>query len=148
MQTLANIRKGFSFNRIGLRKVNVFFIKNIEKVNNYLEENTFPFTNYINNNKINFSIKNIVETFEIQNYKVNKNVTVSKGVFIDEGKKENDAYQIMLDIDIYNDKMKENSADIINMNNLIFEIYKDSLKYEFLNNLQTENYKDEEILNI
>ena len=69
-------------------------------------------------------------------------------MFIDENKKENDAYQIMLDIDIYNDKMKENSADIINMNNIIFEIYKDSLKYEFLNNLKTENYKDKEILNI
>ena len=148
VKLLAKIRKGFSFNRIGLRKVNMFFIKDIEKINDYLEKDTFSLTNYINDSKINLEIKNIVETFEIQNYKVNKNVTVSKGVFVDENRKEQEAYQIMLDIDIYNDEMKENSANIIDMNKIIFDIYKDSFKYEFLDNLKKENYKDEVILNI
>lgn len=145
---LSNIRVGFSFNRIGLRKINVFFIKNIENINNYLEENTFSLEKLINNKQINFEVKNIVETFKIEEYKVNKNVTAAKGVFLDENKQEKEAYQIMLDIDIYNDEMRDNTENIINMNDIVFEIYKNSLKYKFLEELKNENYKDEEILNI
>ena len=54
----------------------------------------------------------------------------------------------MLDIDIYNDEMRDNTENIININDIVFEIYKDPLKYKFLEELKNGNYKDEEILNI
>ncbi len=148
VEVLSKIRVGFSFNRIGLRKINVFFIKNIQNINNYLEETAFCLTNFINNKPINFEVKNIIETFKIEEYKVNKNVTAAKGVFLDENKQEKEAYQVMLDIDIYNDEMRDNTENIMNMNDIVFEIYKDSLKYKFLEDLKNENYRDEEILNI
>lgn len=148
IKILKNIRIGFSFNRIGIRKINVLFIKNIDKINNYIEEETFSFTKKINNRKTDFIIKNTVESFIIDSYKVNKNVTISKGTFICENQKEQEGYQIMLDIDIYDDEMINNNINIEKMNNELFELYKNSLKYEFLNNLKTENYQDKEIINI
>lgn len=148
IEILSDIRIGFSFNRIGIRKINVLFIKNVDKVNNYIEESTCSLTKLINDNKTNFIIKNTVESFEMGEYKVNKNTTVAKGIVVNENKCEQEGYQIMLDIDIYNDQMRDNNINIKEMNDELFEVYKDSLKYDFLDNLKTENYTDEEIINI
>ena len=145
---LKDIRIGFSFNRIGLRKINVIFFKGLDKINNYLETMIFNYSKQINDNKTKLLIKNSVETFRVDEYKVNRNTSVSNGIFTDENKKEQEAYQVMLDIDIYDDEMKENILNIDKMNNVLFEIYKDSLKDEFLNKMRSENFEDKEILKI
>lgn len=149
IENLKDIREGFSFNRIGIRKTNVLAIKNISKINNYLEESTFCFTQKLNDNKkTDFIIKDSMESFIVDSYKVNKGTNVAKGTMTDENKEESNVYQIILDIDIYNDQIIENNIKLEQMNNRLFEVYKDCLKIEFLNNMQKDNYIDEEILKI
>lgn len=150
IENLKNIRVGFSFNRIGIRKINAWAIRDILNINKYLEETTFNFTKELNEEKsTKFIVKNSIESFVINDYKVNKTVNVAKGIVINnEDKCEEESYQIILDIDIYDDEIKENNIKLIIMNNQLFEIYKDSLKYDFLKKLKTETYEDKEIFKI
>lgn len=122
--------------------------KRHKKINNYLEETTFSFDNSIDKDMTKLIVKNSIETFIINEYKVNKNVKASVGIITNEEGKEEEAYYILLDLDIYNDEMRENNIDIEKMNDKLFEIYKNALKTEFLKDLNIENYKDEEIINI
>lgn len=148
-EKLKNIRIGFSFNRIGIRKINVLALKDISNINCYLEEPTFNFTKLINGEKAtNFIVKDSIESFIINDYKINKKVNVTKGNMIVENKEEQELYQIILDIDVYNDDMKENNIKLSKMNDELFEIYKDSLKSDFLNKMKIQNYENEEIVRI
>ncbi len=146
---LRDIRIGFSFNRIGIRKINAFGIEHISKINNYIEETTFNFSyKDSKENSSNLIIKNSTEVFTIDVYKVNKNVNVANGIMIDQNKKENSIYQVVLDIDIYNDEIEKNNIDLIKMNNTLFKIYKDSIKEDFLIKMKKTDYTDKEIRKI
>ena len=143
---IKKVREGINLNRIGIRKINLYLLKNIENINKYFEENTFNFNKQINLNKI--FIKKQLETFEYNNYKVNLNSELNKGI-ITENNKDSEAYRIMIDIDVYNDDTLDgNEIDLQTMNQSLFEIYKSSLKSEFLEKLKENNYKNEELIKI
>ena len=139
---IKNIREGFSFNRIGIRKTNFYILKDINQINNYFETNTLDFNKLITDkNKI--ITKNSMESFLYSDYKVNQMCNTARGVLTDKEKnKEEQVYQVILDIDVYKDEIKDNEINLKDMNDKLFKIYKSALNVDFLENLKKENYDD------
>lgn len=143
---LKNIRKGFSINRVGERKKNYYILKDITKINDYFEEKIISLNELIK--KDNLVLKDNMECFMYQQYKVNQKITVSNGVLINEKNEQEEVYQITLDIDIYNDNIEENQINLLEINECIFNIYISALKEEFLLNLKEKEYEDGVIFKI
>ena len=146
-EEIKSAREDIRLNRIGIRKVNLYIFKTLENINEYFEETLFNFNELIEKNKI--SIKQQLESYIYDNYKVNQNSEIQKGILVDNlTMQEEERYRIILDLDIYDDQIQENEIDIEKMNANLFELYKANLKEEFLNNLKSENYENEEILKV
>ena len=144
---IANVREGIALSRIGIRKTNMYFLKNIQNLNKYFEETLFSFNNLISNNDL--IIKQQLESFSYDNFKVNQNSEIQIGTYVDKEKQnEEKIYRILLDIDIYDDILENNEISLERMNSDIFEIYKSNLKEKFLEQLKKENYKNEELFKL
>lgn len=140
-------RQYVQFNRIGLRKVNVCLLLDKEYLNNYFKENVLC---RFNNDS---PTTQVADEFFLQEYRVNYNRRFQEGKFLDDGK-EKIGYQIVLDIDSYmqdvevvDKKIKEeNSTSILSkLNDIIFDIYIDSLTEAFIENLEKDEYTDTNI---
>jgi len=137
-------RQYVQFNRIGLRKVNVCLLLNKKYLNNYFKENVLCRFND------NSPTTQVADEFFLQEYRVNYNRRFQEGKFLDDGK-EKIGYQIILDIDSYlkdvevvDKKIKEKDSSLIltKLNDIIFDIYIDSLTTAFIENLKKDKYID------
>lgn len=144
---IRRVRKGLEIKRVGVRKFNFYILKNIEKINEYFEQNLFSFNSLVKD-KNSFFAKQTIESFELENYKVNELGNISKGIFTSKEGKEIDVYQVVLDIDVYDDIVENNVICLGKMNNTLFETYKSVLNVDFLNKLKQENYEDEVIMKL
>lgn len=142
---LKSVRSNLMLKRIGLRKINVYMLNNIDDIKNYFEESIFNFSSS-NLDTYEFLGKNSLDMYSYKGYKVNQTFNVAQGYLQNSGT-EHLVNQIILDFDIYSEKPKTD-VSLDDMNNCIFELYKSSLKKEFLNDLMNENSVDERIFNI
>jgi len=145
---IIKVREGMCYNRIGLRKINAYLLRDINNINKYFEKSTIEIGNMCSE----VIVKQNIEQFKMEsNYKANKIINVNKVILTDKIKKtEENFYQIHLDIDVYNDskmgqKEKINMKDI---NNNLFNIYKDSLTLNFLEQMKQLSFQNEEIIKL
>lgn len=140
-------RQYVQFNRIGLRKVNVCLLLNKECLNNYFKENVLCRFND------NSPTTQVADEFFLQEYRVNYNRHFQEGKFLDNGL-EKIGYQIILDIDSYMQdvemvnkeiKEKESIAILKKLNDIIYDIYIDSLTTAFIEDLEKDEYMDTNI---
>ena len=147
IKQVKKVREKISLNRIGLKKTNMYFLTNIDNINKYFEEKLFSFNNLILNRDV--IIKQQLESFFYDNFKVIQNSEIQIGTYINKDKQtEEQIYRILLDIDIYDDKLDDNEIDLNRMNLDVFEIYKSNLKIDFLEELKKEEYKNEELFKL
>lgn len=142
---IRKVREGLNLNRIGIRKINLYLLKNIENINNYFEESIFSFNSQDLKKVL---LKQQLEVFNYNSYKVNLRSEINQGVITENENKESIAYRVSLDIDVYDDVLEKNQIDLKTMNQDLFEIYKSNLKVEFLEDLKKENYKNEELIKL
>ena len=91
-------------------------------------------------------VKQTIESFKYKDYKINELGNISKGIITNANRQEFDAYQVILDIDVYNDENVEERINLNEMNDIVFEVYKSALNIKFLESLKQENYEDEVII--
>ena len=133
------VKNNIQLKRWWLRKINALLLDDINKLSNLFEKNTL----YIKES-YNLDSKNNIETYILDNnYVLNLITNISKGMLSSiEGNQ--DVYQVMLDLDVYQDQtINPNNIDFDEMNNIIFEVYKDSLTEEFLSSLTKEEFNKE-----
>ena len=145
IEEIRNVREGLEIKRIGIRKINSYLFKDINRINDYFEPTLFSF-NELEKNEKSLMVKQTIESFKYKDYKINELGNISKGIITNPNGEKFDAYQVVLDIDVYNDKDINEKINLEEMNNIVFEVYKSALNINFLENLKKENYEDEVII--
>ncbi|MCI8396868.1 MAG: TIGR04255 family protein [Clostridia bacterium] len=145
VEKIKNIRKGLEIKRIGIRKINMYILKDINKINEYFETNLFSLHALLED-KESLLAKQTLERFMMGEYKVNELCNISQGILADENGKQQTAYQVIVDIDVYDDIVKNNEICLEKINEEVFKVYKSALKIEFLEKLKKENYQDEVLI--
>ena len=145
VEELHNSRNNLQIKRLGLRKINVYMMENLDKINDYFENNIFTFSSS-NLPSYKFVGKNSFDNYIYNGYTVNQIANIAQGYLqTNEGPKL--LNQLALDFDIY----VENPASEVSlkdMNDKLFEIYKNSLTESFLNELLSENFESKEIFKL
>lgn len=145
VEELQNERKNLQIKRIGLRKINIYMMNDLSKINKYFENHIFTFASS-NLDSYQFIGKNSYDNYLYNNFTVNQIANIAQGyIQTNDGPKM--LNQLALDFDVYVENPSE-KISLEEMNNSLFDIYKNSLTKEFLNELMTENYSNEEIFNI
>ena len=140
---ILNIREGLSFQRIGIKKTNFYILTNLNNINTYFEESLFK----LNNMNETLENKKQEEIFYSGKYTIKQDSEITKVNLINKSNgKEIPAYKIVINIDTYNDKVEPKNIELENLNNTLFNVYKENLKEDFLNDLLKENYKNEELI--
>ena len=150
METISNSDKVpfFRFTRFGLRKINQCFLKKIEKLNEYFEPSHFRIFSSLDGEKTKEKIMQLKDSFETDRYNINLVRTMIKGEM-----QRQEAYQLNYDADIYllkEENIKaviQNEGIIEEMNETLFELYKDAVTENFLNRLIDGNI-DENIVGV
>lgn len=125
----------FQFKRFGLRKINQCFLKDIKCLNKYFEPAHFHIFKFQDESSIKEKVMQIRESLEIADYNVNLNRMLIRGELGGE-----EAYQVNYDADIYLldesiEELIQNEEKIAEMNNWLFDLYKDAVTETFLNQL-------------
>jgi uncharacterized protein (TIGR04255 family) len=146
--------------RIGLRKINNCILLDISKLNEYFEERYFeniiqPFIG--ENYELNLVNSQRSDSFHITDNDVNLIRFLSQGILDIDGS-EKEAYQLVLDIDVYirdeqhiaivTDNEKVLYDKLIEMNTLLFFVYTQMLKEQFIQKLQSETFSDNIVLGV
>lgn len=145
VEELHKARKNLQIKRIGLRKVNIFILNNIEQIEKYFEKDVFVFSSS-NLDTYKFVGKNSYDNYIYKDYMVNQIANIAQGYLQTNGESKL-MNQLALDFDIYKENPKED-VSLEDMNNSLFEIYKNSLTENFLNELTKEEFNNEEIFKI
>lgn len=145
VKELFDSRKNLQLKRLGLRKVNVFTMKNIKHITDYFEDKVFTFSSD-NLESYEFIGKNSYDNYFYKDYKVNQIANVTQG-YLTKDEKSQLAYRLLLDLDIYKENPSRDTS-LKDMNDSLFDIYKNSLKESFLNDLTNERFSSEEIFKI
>lgn len=135
------------FDRIGLRKINVCILFNKRKLNQYFKDKVLcRFDD-------ESSVTQVADELYAEDYKVNFNRRFQEGTILEEGNTKV-VYQILLDIDSYmddNEKVDQNirendSSEILKkLNDIIYDIYIESLDSLFIDKLVINSFDDDEI---
>lgn len=137
----------FCADRCGLRKINSCIIHDIRDINNYFEKKYYSILMYCDESKTKTYYAK--DCLSLNEYSLNIIRSVINGQA--NGK---DAYQIVLDLDIYlqgDDEIKQlinKNTSLQEMNQTIFNVYKDALTEQFIEELQNGRFIDEKIMGI
>jgi uncharacterized protein (TIGR04255 family) len=131
--------------RIGLRKINQLFFKNIDVLHNYFEPNVMSPYQCPKSRNISYEVKDILQVDRYQ-------LTFSRSVR--NGRLNNDeVFQVVVDTDINTKNQEtisnliENDHNIYDMNEILFDQYKSSITQSFLVNLTDQSFEDDNIQN-
>ena len=147
MKILKNKMEFLNFVRFGIRKVNQCIIKDICSLNEYFDRKFFQIYGLEKGN-----IPKLVESkdcFIDGKYNVNLARMVIMGEY--DGKA---ACQVVLDTDIYItdaeniEELFSENTEIVEMNDKLFELYKEALADVFIENLTKINYNDNNIIGV
>lgn len=152
-----NMKDCYSFpevTRIGLRKINLLYVKNLDKINEIFKNTAFNIGDFRRDIE-GISCKNSNENSLLikDNYHVNYIRNFQEGE-LDDIK----AYQLVLDIDVFqqrNDMIKniiDNSSGFYkyleSTNNLLFDVFWGSLQDGFKKKLITKEFDDNDIVGV
>ena len=146
MQIISRKVTFFQCRRFGLRKINQCFIMDINKINEFFEEKHYHLYSYKDSSP---KVMNLRDSFLIDNYNVNLIREVVHGEIAGRG-----AYQVNLDSDIYlwgNDEVSsliDDKEHVAQMNELLFNLYKDTITLDFLRQLTNGSFDSEVIKGI
>jgi uncharacterized protein (TIGR04255 family) len=142
-----NIETSFEIKRIGLRKISEKVVYDYANLFEIFEQNIFCNSDEINsafesNNINNLSVISPIGKDEVINY----NRRILKGFITDKYGERKTAYQAVLDMDCFLkdelldsvNKQKKASNTISNMNDILFDIYKMSVTYDYLKTLKVK----------
>ena len=137
----------FNTDRFGLRKINQCIFTDPNIINDYFEPEFFKLFKFSigDSSKLTSS----KDCFIHNDYNVNSIRTIIHGEW-----EEKEAYQVVLDSDVYlleTDIVNEliDSPDKMNpMNELLFDLYKAVLTDDFIRKLQGETFSDTEIIGV
>ena len=134
------------FHRIGLRKINIFLIKEETELKEYINPSIL---NVFDRDfqEIQNSSKMFKDEFQIQYTTSLVKGTITNNDILESWN------QCLLDIDVFEeaeelDKLKLNRPCLEKMNTLIFDIYTKSLSDSFIRKLSEEEFKDEKIIGV
>ena len=139
----------FHFKRFGLRKINQCLLKDIKRLNEYFEPSHYHIFSFRNEDVIKEKVMQIRDSLEIADYNVNLIRTLIRGEL-----RGQEAYQVNYDADIYlidSESIVElirNKEKIAEMNNWLFELYKDAVTEKFLNQLIDGSFDRETIIGV
>lgn len=134
----------FNCRRFGLRKINQCFLMDITKLNDFFEREHFRI--FCFGEKSKPKVTQLKDSFFVKDYNVNLARTMVCGEM--SGK---EAYQVVFDSDIYVLGDENVSSLIINkkkvsdMNEVLFELYKDIITEQFLQQLMDGTF-DEQVI--
>lgn len=144
MEKIAEIVPYVSCRRFGLRKINQCFLMDISQLNHYFEKEHYSLFQFGDESKP--KVTQLKDSLFIKNYNVNLVRTIIQGEI--DG---NEAYQINFDSDIYllgNESVAEVISDrkhVSDMNEILFELYKDVITEEFLQQLMSDTFDNDVI---
>lgn len=146
--------------RIGLRKINNCILFDISKLGQYFNEKYFsnvPYDLVYKESNINLTNSQKLDTFTIKDMNVNLVRYIVQGMLQKESRQET-GYQVVLDIDVYlrDETCFENILDsqenlydkLVSMNTLLFFLYLQMLKENFIQNLKSTDFNDKDILGV
>ncbi len=138
---IANIK------RLGIRKTNILFLKEMSKLNEYFSCKLFNqqsiLSKYADNNSLLLS--NSLITYTINNDKINLVTNIEKG----KTRKDQTAYRVVLDIDSYNNHEGEGvdlPKTFKRLNDNTFRIYEKSLTNNFKERLVKKVFEEDDCL--
>lgn len=139
----------FVFKRFGLRKINQCILADIDCLNKYFEPTHYYLFRFKDKSNIRQKVMQLRDNFEIEDYNVNLLRTLIRGEM--RGK---EAYQVNYDADIYLidkdniEELMQNEEKIADMNEWLFELYKDAVTEEFLNQLIDGSFDNNMIIGV
>lgn len=146
--------------RLGLRKINNCILLDISKLNEYFEEKYFDnIANGLDADEIEINMLRSEKTDSF--YVDDKNVNLTRFLLLgllDRDGEEKDAYQVILDIDVYEndeellERITKDYKNVYNkltsINDLSFKLYIQMLKDEFISQLKANGVDEDIILGV
>lgn len=127
-KVICNNNNYIRFLRLGLRKINNCILLDLNRLNEVIDERYFPTLGdlFSGEDRINILEKQSIDAFVYDEMNVNLVRYISSGILNLDGK-EQEAFQLVLDIDVYKND-EEYLNELINSNN----IYEELIKYNTL----------------
>ena len=156
---LKQTSKYFKALRMGLRKINICFLKNINEISKYFTKAAFNIEDICGGYKeYTCPASNEVTILTGKGFQVNYVRNIQEGVMQIDGKDQQNAYQIALDIDVFKESNREilpllDTEEsirklLIDQNTVEFEIFLKSLSEYFIEKLKEEKIDDENIIGV
>ena len=149
MAKISELVPFFVFRRFGIRKINQCYLNDIDRLNEYFEHAHYHLFRLSGRPDTKNKIMQLKDSFEIEDMNINLIRTVIKGEIQGE-----EAYQINYDTDIYLieperiDMLIADDSKVTHMNELLFELYKDGVTIEFLEQLIDGSFDSNIILGV
>ena len=156
IKNIKEISPYFQVQRIGLRKINICLLQDLNKVPNYFTNAAFNIKEVVDQfEECDCLASNIVTVFTKDKYQVNYVRNIQQGIVKEDDRRETTTYQIVLDVDVFKEGNREilpllidveNIKSILETQNTIeFEIFIKSLNDEFITELKQDVFKDSAI---
>lgn len=145
--------------RVGLRKINICYLKSLSNLPSYFAKAAFNMddltTQFFD---CNVTASNMVTILSKNGYQINYVRNLQEGVMQQENEDQQKVYQVVLDIDVYQEDNRKialllsNNEHIretlIDQNTLEFDIFIKSLNESFIDMLQQEIFSDSNIIGV
>lgn len=142
----------FKILRIGLRKVNICLINDLDNINKVFSTKAYSLTDWLGSDNFEYIGNNNVTNLINDIYNINYVRNILRGAMV-ENDVEMVAFQLIVDIDIFIENIvtlkqicqnKNNiHKSLTEMNDIIFELFTDSLQNNFLKQLTQDELSDE-----
>lgn len=154
IEEIKNSSPFFRVLRIGLRKINICYLSDLNHLSRHFTRSAFNLNDVIEQfSEYGCSASNMVTILSKDGYQVNYVRNIQEGVMQQEDGSQKTTYQIALDIDVYRESNREimpmlsgkdSIMDTINMQNCIeFEVFIKSLSDELIQCLKENEFKSE-----
>lgn len=142
--------------RIGLRKINICFLKDLSSLSDYFTKAAFNIDDVVEQfSDCKCTASNMVTILLKEGYQVNYVRNLQEGVMQQENGEQQTVYQVVLDIDVFKENNREISpllADeecikdtLTKQNTIEFEIFVKSLSDMFVELLKKDTFEDNKI---
>lgn len=156
INTIRNVSPYFRALRIGLRKINICFLNDLNSLQNYFTRAAFNLNDVIEQfSDYDCSASNIVTILIKNGYQVNYVRNIQEGVMQQDDGSQTPTFQIVLDVDVF----KESNKEILPMlsetqmiydtlrtqNSIEFEVFTNSLSNDFIEALKRDDFQNDKI---
>lgn len=150
---IKNTSPYFRANRIGLRKINICFLHDLRTLSAYFTNAAFNFDDLVSRfSDFECTASNSVTILLKDGFQINYVRNIQQGMMQQEDGNQSSIYQVVLDIDVYNENNREILAMLsdtgrikemlTNQNTIEFETFYLSLTDEFIEKLKQDEFND------